>query len=185
VKQVDLREGARRQHRAIAIFAVIQCWLRNLDGIVLKRGHLERLLGLDRFKGARVDWLNEDFQEFFPYLEVLQRDGAPNSFGSLYVSRRKLAEKFPSGTMSDEERVAKLQDAGLQFGLFEIWDKSEARKALAAFQATPSYVNDMNCDESFMATYLALLAGGLISPRSLPLPLKREIRRRSAKGVAR
>jgi len=57
MKQIDLREGARRQHRSIALFAVVQCWLRNLDGLVLDRQNLERLVGLERFKGTRVDWL--------------------------------------------------------------------------------------------------------------------------------
>ena len=55
MKQIDVREGAKRQHRAISLFAVIQCWLKQLDGIALQRHHLERLLGLERFKKTRVE----------------------------------------------------------------------------------------------------------------------------------
>lgn len=42
-----MREGARRQHRGISVFAMIQCWSRGLDGIAFERSSLERLLGLE------------------------------------------------------------------------------------------------------------------------------------------
>jgi hypothetical protein len=98
LKQIDLREGARRQHRAVALFAVVQCWLRDLDGLVFDRRDLERLLGLKRFKGTRVEWMREDFKEFFPYQEVFWMSNARDSFGSLYVSRRELDGFFQEGT---------------------------------------------------------------------------------------
>jgi len=67
MQQIDLREGARRQHRAISLFAVIQCWMGNLEGVVFRRRDLERLIGLERFKEKRMDWLQEDLRELFPY----------------------------------------------------------------------------------------------------------------------
>ena len=86
MKQIDVREGARRQHRAAALFAVIQCWLRNLDGLVLLRRDLERLLGLERFKGTRVEWLQEDLKDFFPHQSAFWTAGKENSLHSLFVS---------------------------------------------------------------------------------------------------
>ena len=43
MKQIEVREGARRQHRAIALYAALQCWLRQLDGVAIERVDLERL----------------------------------------------------------------------------------------------------------------------------------------------
>ena len=168
MKQIDLREGARRQHRAVALLAVIQCWLRNVDGIVFSREHLERLIGLERFKGTRLEWLKEDFSEFFQYHLAVPTSRTPGSFASFYVSRRSFESKLPGGTMSDEQRVLKARDAGLRLALFEIWNVSEAQKALSIFQPASSVdVEFANYDERLLVSYLALLAHGQISPRSL------------------
>jgi hypothetical protein len=70
MKQFDVREGARRQHCVVSLFAVIQCWLRGLDGIAFERKHLERLLGFSKFKGTRVEWLQQDLKELFQYIET-------------------------------------------------------------------------------------------------------------------
>jgi hypothetical protein len=64
---LDIREGARRQHRKIAILCMMQCWLRGLDGIEITREDLQRLLGLEKFKQSRVDWIEEDFRDFFVF----------------------------------------------------------------------------------------------------------------------
>jgi hypothetical protein len=78
--------------------------MRNLDGIVFDRPHLERLLGLERFKGQRVTWIKADFEEFFPFREVYYYAGK-NSFGSLYLSRQRLKGVLPDGNMSDQKRI--------------------------------------------------------------------------------
>lgn len=59
-----IREHARRQHRMIGLYAVVQCWQRKLDSLFFKRVDLERLLGLERFKRERVEWLREDLKPF-------------------------------------------------------------------------------------------------------------------------
>src|ERR1051325_1190409 len=112
MKQIDVREGAKRQHRTIALFAVIQCWLRDLDGLVFSRQTLERLIGIERFKGSRVAWLIEDLTEFFPHYFDLYFAGKQNSLFSLYVSRKEFAPYFPGGTMGDEQRIAGITAAG-------------------------------------------------------------------------
>ena len=54
------REFCRNQHRIIGHYLAVQAWLRGLDCIVLVRGDLQTFLALERFKGTRVDWLQED-----------------------------------------------------------------------------------------------------------------------------
>lgn len=169
MKQIDLREGARRQHRTTALFAVIQCWLRNLDGLVLLRQHLERLLGLERFKETRVDWLREDLSEFFPYQEVYWITGKQKSFGSLYISRTELAPYLPSGSMTDPKRIDGIPENGPRLAMFKIWSRPDQEKVLSAFEAAvPFFADSANYDERLLSSYLALLAQGQISPQSLP-----------------
>ena len=174
MKQIDLREGARRQHRATALFAVIQCWLRNLDGVVIDRPHLERLLGLWRFKATRVEWLQEDFRDFFPHQEVYWYQ-TPKSFGSLYASRRPIGDHLPIGTMSDAERLAGMSKRGPRLGMLTVWPQPDREKVLAAFAAAvPFFADAVNYDERLLSSYLALLCQGQISPTSLPGMEKRQ-----------
>jgi hypothetical protein len=86
MEQVEVREGARRQHRAISLFCVVQCWLRGWDGVRIDRDQLERLLGLRKFKQARVGWMNEDFSEFFPCQQNVYDPGPPECFWSIRMS---------------------------------------------------------------------------------------------------
>ena len=103
MKQIDVREGARRQHRTISLFAVIQCWLRGIDGLGFQRRYLERLLGLERFKQKRVKWLKEDLKELFPYQEIFRSGN--KSFSSLIVSRLPFEQFIPKGSMNTEKRI--------------------------------------------------------------------------------
>lgn len=175
MKQIDLREGARRQHRAAAVFAVIQCWLRGLDGVVFERNHLERVLGLERFKKTRVTWLGADLKDFFPFQSVywhaLKRnsDGELNSFQSLWVSRIDLTPYLAPGTMSTQARLAKLPNGGPRMAPFKIWPRPSSNEIQRAFEAAvPFFADSVNFDERLLASYLALLCSGQISPRTLP-----------------
>lgn len=172
MKQIDLREGAKRQHRAIALFAVIQCWIKDLDGLAFERLHLERLLGLERFKQTRVTWLLKDMEDFFPYRDTTRYSGRIGSFASLIVCRRPFEELLPSGTMSIEQRIAGIPKEGPRIGIFEMWSRPRKRNVMAIFEnVVPFFADSANYDERFLSAYLALLCAGQISPRSLP-PVK-------------
>lgn len=173
MKQIDLREGARRQHRTIALFAVVQCWTRSLDGLVFQRSHLERLIGLERFRDTRVRWLQEDLAEFFPHQQkfVYRND----SLGSLYVARRPLENMLPRGKMHDTERIAGTAAGGPKLDLFWLWptpkpDEEDGLEYLFDFLG-PVFKDSVNRDERLAATCLGLLAQGLIGPKELLGPL--------------
>jgi hypothetical protein len=173
VKQIDLREGAKRQHRAVALFALLQCWMRNLDGIVFDRPHLERLLGLERFKGKRIDWIKEDFKELFPFREVYYHTKKKNSLGSLYLSRKKLKGFLPEDPMSDEKRIKGIRAGGPNLNMFRMWKRpTDLRNEFESDEALetviPWFEDFGNYNERILASYLALLSQGQISPRSLP-----------------
>lgn len=171
---IDLREGARRQHRAVALFAAIQCWLRGLDGVVFERSSLERLLGLDRFKKTRVSQMQDDFKEYFPYRKVIwfadkhDTDGNPNSFASFWVSRKEI-KPFPEGRMTTKKRLAAMSSEAPKFAAFKMWQKTPAAEIGKASDAiNPFLANFVNMDESLLTAYLLLLSHGQISPQSLP-----------------
>lgn len=171
MQQIDIREGALRQHRGLALFGVIQCWLRGLDGLVFDRPDLERVLGLERFKKERVRWLQDDFRDFFPHQETfwLQK---PESFGSLYVCRIPFEKNLPDGMMTDKERIAAIKPGSAKLGLFEMWAKPSEEQIEATFEGLLPFFSDAaNYDERLLSSYLALLCQGQISPKSLP-PLK-------------
>ena len=144
MQQIDLREGARRQHRTVALFAVIQAWLRNLDGLVFQRKDLQRLLGLQRFKQTRIEWLEEDFREFLP-------------------------EEHTKGEMTDKARVQRISEAGPRLAFFAIWSKPDGDMLQQTFEGlVPFFADQVNYDERFLGSYLSLLAQGQISPKTLP-----------------
>lgn len=167
MKQIDLREGARRQHRVVALFAVVQCWLRGIEGVAFQRRQLERLLGLVRFKETRVQWMQADFKEFFPHQQVYKFSKKPNSLASLVVCRAPFVAFLPKGTMSTANRIADATGRP-KLGLFELWNEPEEELNDAFEGLLPFFADKANFDERFLASYLALLGQGQISPKNLP-----------------
>ena len=155
MKQIDCREGARRQHRVVSLFCIIQCWLRGWDGVRISRQRLERLLGLQRFKQTRVEWMKEDFSELFPYQKTDCHCWPTESFRSLELSRRTFKKNPVIGT-------------------FEIWHHPTQQQLSKLYEGfLPFFADAANYDERLLASYLSLLAHGQISPRCVP-PVKDE-----------
>lgn len=171
MKQIDLREGAKRQHRTLALFAVIQCWMRDLDGLMFERSQLERLLGLERFKQTRIDWLKEDMREFFPHQRSLWVTSPQRSFSSLYASRKPLPP-FPVGIDGVGKRIEFLAGEGVKVDSFKIWSRQKVKDLQSSFESMiPFFADSANYDERLLSSYLSLLAQGQIAARSIP-PLK-------------
>lgn len=150
MKQIDLREGARRQHRMISLFCVIQCWLHDWDGIRISREQLERLIGIQKFKQRRVEWMGEDFDEMFPHQRTSYNHWPTESFSSLELSRQAL-ERNPV------------------IGEFEMWNHPNEDHLTRLYEGLiPFFADAVNYDERLLASYLSLLVQGQISPRSVP-----------------
>jgi hypothetical protein len=177
MKQIDLREGALRQHRTVALFAVIQCWIRGLDGICFQRDHLERLLGIERFKGTRIDWLRRDLKDAFPHQRLLVFGGT-SKFASYYVSRIEFPPNIFDGQMPDEDRITQIEAAGLKIGIFALWPAPhtwEEERLENGFEAfLPVFAGAANYDERLMVSYLGLLFQGHLSPLELVQSIKSE-----------
>ena len=96
----DNRELARYQHRKLSLFCAIQCWTNGWDGIRVSRDQLKQLLALERFRSIRVEWMEEDFRELFPY----QRKCKYRRFPSFELSRRAFEEQTVIGECIIPER---------------------------------------------------------------------------------
>jgi hypothetical protein len=159
MKQIDVREGAKRQHRTIALFCVIQCWIMNSDGLVLDRTILERLLGLERFKQTRVDWLVEDFEDFFPFNKT-EEDFYTNSDGYTNYNQTTFSRLTVSRVSFDQQPIIKP---------LKIWNHPTYQQLRELYEGfIPFFVDYANYDERLIASYLSLLAQGQISPKSIP-----------------
>lgn len=141
------RDFCRRHHRMIGAFLAIEAWTRGLDCIVLERGTLETLLGLERFKSTRIEWLVADLKPWFAYQKAFYKTRAPSSIGSLFLSRVKIANHLSTGSMTTKERIAKMADDAPRTALYST--KSNAGKV-------PSL--------DTMVSTLAIFAAGLAAP---------------------
>jgi hypothetical protein len=166
-KQIETREGARRQHRAVGIFAALQCWIRGLDGVCIQGRDLLRLLGLEYFKQSRKKWLREDFAEFFAF-DYPVKSGPPNSLFSLFLSRISLADLPKGGNMSDGERIASIPEGGPRLDIFQLWKNPYAlihwpdlKKNFAAL--IPIFTQGANHDERLLSAYMNLIFTGQMS----------------------
>jgi hypothetical protein len=169
MRQIDLREGARRQHRAISLFAVIQCWIRNLDGAALERTYFERLIGLKKFKRARVKWLQEDLKEFFQYQKIYWGSGTPRSFQCLVLCRSEFKKFLPSGPLAIRNGAFRMRPGGPKIELFRMWSEPTKKQMTGSFEGViPFFADEVNYDERFLSSYLSLLVQGQISPHNLP-----------------
>lgn len=79
----------------------------NLDSpLASDRTTLERLLGLERFKQTRVDWLVEDFEDFFPFNKA-EEDFYTNSDGYTNYNQTTFSRLTVSRVSFDQQPIIK------------------------------------------------------------------------------
>ena len=139
------REYCRRAHRVLGQYLSIEAWLRGVDCLVLERPDLEAYLGLARFKGARVKWLQDDLKPWFPCQVPFYASSSAASLHSLFLSRIPIEKHLAGGAMSTAHRIAQMREGAPLTQLFS----QNAR--------LPS--------EEAIVGYLAQLSSGLIVPK--------------------
>jgi hypothetical protein len=142
------REFCRNRHRIVGHYLAVQAWLRGLDCIVLVREDLESFLALERFKGTRVDWLQEDLKPWFPHQEAYYKTGVPSSIHSLFLSRVSIKKHLPTGSMTTGARIR---------GMAEDAPRTERFTTKPGGSQVPSHAK--------MVSKLSVLAAGLDAPR--------------------
>jgi hypothetical protein len=129
---------------------------------VIERLHLERLIGLERFKLKRAEWLREDMKSYFPFVRTIDYVGRQNSLASLYACR--IAFDLPgSRPMSTKDRLELIRHTGLKMETLLLWDQRPLARGDDFF--LEPFVRH---DERLLIAYLTLLAQGHMAPQSLP-----------------
>jgi hypothetical protein len=92
MKLLESREASRRQHRILALFAIIQCWQRGLDGVLISREILMRVLGLSqRVEKSRIRILKADMpSEFFQTCCPFWADKERSSLTYVLICKQKI-----------------------------------------------------------------------------------------------
>ena len=162
------REALRRHHRMIGLHAVVQCWVDGGDGVAIDGDTARRLLRVEHVKDARLAMLREDVADYFPYSEQIRRG---STFDSLYLARLPLNKTLPRGPGVDIEKrieMMRLVD-GPRLIPLRLWRAEERGQGmLDRYWLEPFVADPAHFDQRVLASYLGLLAQGLISPRDIP-----------------
>ncbi len=161
MEQVEIREGARRQHRSLAMFCALYCWHHNKQATFIEKMMLLNYLGLKRFRGKRFEWVVEDSSPYFPY--VFQRDVSRRNYVVFSkLPKSELAEKHSSAMIHFKPSVLNL--SGYNRWLFD----PERNNAASLMDESLPYLAEIgNLHEFSISNSLSLMAHGVISPTSV------------------
>ena len=111
ISEMAYRDATRRGHKLLGCYLALCAWTQGLDCVVLRREDYLGFFLLGRMEDTRVQWLEEDLKETFPYVRALY-DDKTEVFSVLYLSRRE----FPTDSwkpIRTEERIEMFRDRGL------------------------------------------------------------------------
>ncbi len=95
--QKDNRDVARRKHRSFALFCALKYRHFDWDGVLVTRAEMTQVLELDHFKQERIDWIQEDFAQYFRYQFLT---GMDSSFSQIVLSFRAHSTAILIGRLS-------------------------------------------------------------------------------------
>lgn len=134
---------------------------------------LERLIGLERFRRTRVDWMLEDFKELFPYTFVKTSDEQPDHFLLMIASRIPFDGDQILGQLKMLKESKELKQTAPRIEEFLMWEQPAASRLMRTFEGiVPFFADEVIYDERFLSSYLSVLVEGQISPHNLP-PLQK------------
>lgn len=159
--QIETREGARRQHRCIAMFCALYCWNHDKKAVFVQKDYLLRFLGLERLREKRMDWLKEDVGGYFPY--VFRRQIKSENKDSIIFSR------IPESELVENKVLA----IYLKPSIFNLADYKEeiifdgGVEAVRIIEKSLPFLTSIdNLHEFSVLNTLTLLANGSIDPKS-------------------
>ena len=155
--QIEVREGARRQHRGLAMFCALYCWHHNKEAVFVSKELFLDYLGLERMKGARYDWVLEDFSEYFPFIFKRNLNGRELIVFSKIPEDDLLKEKEKAINFSP-----KILDLA-KYPTMALFDGGT--EAQCFINDTLPFLSEIkNLNEYAISNVLPLLAGGVVSP---------------------
>ena len=169
------RDHLQQFNRKIAIFAMIQCWVKNLDGVVFSYSDLTRLYMVNSLKQSRLDIFIEDIGGLFPHCKILanyQRNRKLHKeemkYASVWACRMPFKDVLPSGAMSTDERVQKMKGQRPAFDQFHLWPEPGSDEFIGMTMENPFFGTCSNRDDEFLSAYLKGVADGRIGYDAIP-----------------
>ena len=111
------RNASRRLHRMIANYFAMRAWAAGADCIVLDRQIIEPLLDLEQIKKKRIEWIQEDVNPWFPYVESINNENT-DSVRAIYLSRVPI-DKQMREDLSNAIRFKKTMKTGIKAIIFD------------------------------------------------------------------
>jgi hypothetical protein len=166
-------------NRKIALYAILQCWVGGLDGIVFEYEYLKRFYQVDAVRRSRIDIFIEDIGWLFPHCKILANYRfsrktlrSEMSHPSVWACRMPFDKALPKGRMMTNQRLKVMKDKRPFFGRFEMWDEPDSLQFREMTLNNPFYGHSCNEDEEFLSAYLRGVAAGSVSFGAIP-PFKR------------
>ena len=165
MEQIEIREGAKRQHRCFAMFCALYCWNHDKKIVHVKKEQFLYYLGLERLRKKRMEWFIEDGGSYFPYIFLMKN----NSQGVEHVvlscvDKQELQthkEKYKEKAILLNPAIFSLANYNMAF-LEE--GGGQAQKLFE--EAFPYITTVKNYHEFAILNALTLLASGSIDPKS-------------------
>ena len=170
--QIEVREGAKRQHLSLAMFCVLYAWEHNRQAILISEEMLKSYLGLQRLKTTRIDWLLADVRNYFEY--SYQTDKGFFVFSK--VPKEELEKNSKEELEKNSKIYKKLEPSSL--GLQEIYKAYELfniigidaieEKVFSKINNIFPYLNGLrNKNEFVILNSLSLLSNGICLPKDI------------------
>jgi len=134
-KQRNLQWEAtlRRMHRLIALYSVIQCWMKGVDGLVFTHSDLIKILNIKRLEWSHLSQFATNMREFFPFVVPIWLPSTKQVF-ACFISRRRI-EGVPKNRQIDiPKQIAVLKQQGVDVTTFSIWKLEQSKTPLAALK---------------------------------------------------
>lgn len=155
--QLEVREGARRQHRGLAMFCALYCWHHNKTAVFLRKEVLLQYLGLERMKGTRYEWIIEDVVAYFPY--IFKRTAS----GKELIVFSRISE---SELLENKHKAIRFSPKILGLSSYSLIALDEhGEKAQKIIEGSMPFLSEIkNLHEFAIINALSLLSSGIISP---------------------
>ena len=123
----------RREHRLIALYALIQCWVKDADGLVLTHSDLIKILNIKRLEWSHIRQFAKNVNDFFPFVVPVWFD--PNKqVVACFISRRPMKGISQNQRLNITQQISALKKQGVNIASFTVWKLEDSKPPLAVLK---------------------------------------------------
>ena len=160
--QIEIREGARRQHRCLTMFCALYCWNQDKTICYVGKDQFLLFLGLERLKEIRFKWFVEDGKAYFPHIFQTKNSKGKELIVLSRVDEKELVTNKPK--YKDKSILLKPSIFSLENYKLSFLEQNGEQLKKIFEEAFPFIKSVNNYYEFSILNVLSLLANGAISP---------------------